>query len=224
MAFVRFKLVTDRKEQILTFWWRTVEGFLRSHVGFNTFRSQNFVCDMQKRDVFTVLWDVMLCVLAQTVRRSEELCCSGTNCTAVGRTVLFWYKLYGGRRNHVVLVQTVRRSDEPCCSGTNCTAVGGTVLFWHKLCGGRRNRVVLAQTVRRSEEPCCSGTNCAAVGGTVLFWHKLCGGRRNRVVLARTVRRSEEPCCSHFQSRREVLVQYFSRIYGVTFNSSMILA
>jgi len=75
MAFVRIKLVTDRKEQILTFWWPTVESFLRSHVGFNAFRSENFVCDMQKCDVFAVLRDVLLCV---------------------------WHRLWGGPRKRVV--------------------------------------------------------------------------------------------------------------------------
>lgn len=76
MAFVRLKLVTDRKEQILAFWWPTVASFLLSHVGLNAFRSEIFVCDVQKCDVLSVHRDVILCVLAQSVRRSEETCCS----------------------------------------------------------------------------------------------------------------------------------------------------
>jgi hypothetical protein len=95
MTFVRFKLVTDRKEQILTFCLHAVEGFffgLTWHLMYfgpevlymlytghtqqngavsivNTVDTAPFFCVCP---VYSVLWDAVLCILAETVRSFGE--------------------------------------------------------------------------------------------------------------------------------------------------------
>ena len=75
---------------------------------------------------------LILChkVYPERTLRWEELCCSGKNYAAVGRTMLQWEGLCCSGKNYAAVGRIMLQWEELCCSGKNYAAVGRTVLQW----------------------------------------------------------------------------------------------